>query len=191
MAPRLRPKRILVFGDSIVEGVGAEAAKGRNGDLIANAGAKTWVVALAERMDAEYSSVGYGRQGFTVRGNGNVPPFAASGVEADEDCSWDKLWAGRPRFASGATSGAASGAEAEQGTRPQLDLVLIMHGTCDGLIAGESASSAVRIATAALLPRLRAALGPQPKLFLCVPFGGVRRPQTATSPRAASGHAAV
>mmetsp|Transcript_38717 Transcript_38717/g.93988 ORF Transcript_38717/g.93988 Transcript_38717/m.93988 type:complete len:689 (+) Transcript_38717:48-2114(+) len=153
--PRLRPLRMLAFGDSIVEGVAAEYQPGQMGDLKNNASHKSFVACAARRLDAEYSSVGYGRQGWTVPANGNVPPFAnAMGVG-----SWERLWVGAPRqFA--ATGG------------PHVDLVVVNLGTCDGLIAGPPCAANVRLAVAAFLPLLRAAVGPTTKIFLCVPFGG-------------------
>jgi len=127
------------------------------GDLHNNASSKTFVDAVARKLNAEYSSVGYGRQGWTVPGNGNVPPFGS--VTGGSDCSWDKLWADTPR-----TFAAAGGAH--------VDAVLVQHGTCDGIIAGPPSTANVRLAVAAFLPQLRAAIGPHSKVFLCVPFGG-------------------
>ncbi|KAL3902780.1 MAG: hypothetical protein SGPRY_011928, partial [Prymnesium sp.] len=157
VSPRLRPRSILVFGDSIVEGVGAEYTPGRLSDMHNNSSHQTWVKHAAQRLDAEYSCVGYGRQGWTTPGNGNVPPFAS--ITGSSDCSWQKLWADAPREL------AASGG-------PHVDAVLLQHGTCDGLVAGPSSTHNVRLAVAAFLPQLRAAVGPTTKIFLCVPFGG-------------------
>ncbi|KAL1507994.1 hypothetical protein AB1Y20_007596 [Prymnesium parvum] len=155
VAPRLRPLRMLVFGDSIVEGVAAEYQPSKMGDLHNNAAHRTFVAAAARRVDAEYSSVGYGRQGWTVPANGNVPPFA--GVRGEG--SWQRLWVGAPRQFS------ASGG-------PHVDMIFVSHGTCDGLIAGPPCAANVRLAVAAFLRRLRAEVHSTTKIFLCVPFGG-------------------
>ena len=64
-------------------------------------------------LDAEYGQVGFGRQGFTITGNGQVPPFFTPGVAVNS--SWDKVYEGTPRSFKG------------------LDFIFILHGTNDGL----------------------------------------------------------
>jgi len=161
LQPQLRPRRILAFGDSIVEGVCACAERteehSKISDLDANSSSKTWVAEVADHFDAEYSSVGYGRHGYTLSANGNVPPFAP--LRPHDECSWDKLWADTPRSFS-------------HGAGEQLDMVFLTHGTCDGLILGQKCANDLELAVRQLLPRLRAAVGPAPSVFLCVPFGG-------------------
>ncbi len=85
--PAVRPYRMLAFGDSIVEGVGAEYRRGQSGDLLANRGLHTWVAALAARLNAEFSSVGFGRLAWTIGGNGYAvgglePPHPSGGLSA-------------------------------------------------------------------------------------------------------------
>jgi hypothetical protein len=69
VAPTLRPKRALFFGDSITEGVKAQChaaptctAPRHAGELCTNAATKTWGPTVAAALDAEYSQVG-GRVG--------------------------------------------------------------------------------------------------------------------------------
>ena len=76
--PILQPRRLLVYGDSIVEGVGADYRKGSSGDLQANVGLDVGVVPC-DNLKCELSSVGYGRLGWSIQGNGNVPPFLVVG----------------------------------------------------------------------------------------------------------------
>ena len=161
LPPTLRPRRLLAFGDSIVEGVGAEYVAGRGGDLQANRGMSTWVAAAAERLDAEFSSVGYGKLAWTFGGNGNVPRFADS---------WDQLWAGRQRRFRSVSGEAAV-----------PDAVLVSIGTNDGLVRGEDASEEVCYLVTAWLAAARAAMGRSTPIFLCIPFGGFGG--TAMAPR--------
>ena len=63
-------------------------AGAKGGDLNANASTSSWAASAAESLDSEYSCVGYGRQGWTIHGNGHVPPFCDA---------WRSLWAGVPR----------------------------------------------------------------------------------------------
>lgn len=156
LPPRPKPRRALFFGDSITEGVGSEFGHGSTGDLLANASTTTWASRVASALDAECSVVGFGRLGWTQTGNGNVPPFV-SGDDA-RPSSWNQVWAGVPRtFYCGAAA---------------LDYVFVMLGTNDGLVAGRGASHAVRRAVETWLPAVRQQIGPDVKLFVCVPFGG-------------------
>jgi hypothetical protein len=63
-------KKLFVFGDSIAEGVSA------NADTSTNA-VDTWVKPLAFALKAEYGQIAFGGTGFTS-GNGTVPAFSTS-----------------------------------------------------------------------------------------------------------------
>ena len=149
--PILQPRRLLVYGDSIVEGVGADYRKGSSGDLQANVGLSTWASYLATNLKCELSSVGYGRLGWSIQGNGNVPPFPSS---------WDKVFAGVPRsFGS-------------DGSSKPPDIIMINLGTNDGLITGAASCEALTSHVQEWLTKQRAAVGPTTHIIVCVPFGG-------------------
>ena len=177
-----RPRRLLVFGCSITEGVSATVVAGeRCGDLLTNAASATWARAMADALDADYGAVGFGRQGWRVGGNGGVPcfhrPDSDGGASADAaaEASWRWLWAGVPReLGSGGGGGGGGGSGGGSnggggGMRPP-EAVLVLHGTNDGLNGGKS--DEVSEAVASWLAEARATLGPTPHLIICVPFGG-------------------
>jgi hypothetical protein len=148
--PVVRGKRMIAFGDSITEGVNA-ACEG-HGDLHANAATKTWVQPLAAAFNAEYGQVGFGRQGFTITGNGQVPPFFTPGVSVNS--SWDKIYEGTPRSFVG------------------IDYIFILHATNDGLNPTTCPVDGVVASCQGWLAAVRGAAGPTTAVFLVVPFGG-------------------
>ena len=162
--PLLHDHRLLAFGCSITEGTGANyRATGGiagSGTLRADMASATWVTKLASCLGCEYSSVGYGRLGWTISGNGNVPHFVgvpdASKQQVDGEGSWNWLWAGKRR------------------TFEELpDLVVVNLGTNDGAYADKAGSPAdVIIAIVAWLEAARRHLGPNVDICLLVPFGG-------------------
>ena len=86
---QLPPMLLLQAPHASSQGVCAGFVPGaKGGDLNANSAVSSWVVAAAGELDAEYSCVGYGRQGWTIGGNGNVPPFGEA---------WRSLWSGVAR----------------------------------------------------------------------------------------------
>jgi lysophospholipase L1-like esterase len=120
------PLRVLAFGDSITEGVMARARDPNDpeiGDMATTSAGGSWATELARRMGGECSLVSFGRQGWTLPGNGGAPCF----VEA-----WREVWAGTPRFAAvrgskgarvaaaaaGASAGGASGGSRVAGDPP-------------------------------------------------------------------------
>ena len=150
--PTLRPYRVAAFGDSITEGVSAAYPGRHRGDLGQNAALPGWVSTVAECLDAEFGCIGFGRQGWRVQGNGGVPNFHTVGVEAES--SWRWLWRGKSR-------------ELDQ---VHLDVIIILHGTNDGLTGGDT--EAVAHSVTSFLACLREAVGHGPSIVLCVPFGG-------------------
>jgi len=156
LPPRPRSRRALFFGDSVTEGVGARYGPGSTGDLHSNDAVSTWATRVASALDAEYSIVAYGKIGWTLAGNGGVPPFFSS---LDERlASWSFLWSGVPRVYDAGEEG--------------LDFVFVNLGTNDGLIGGGGALRPVRRAVEEWLGLLRLAVGPDVKVFVVVPFGG-------------------
>eukprot|EP00966_Prymnesium_polylepis_P213877 4953316-Prymnesium_polylepis.1 len=65
LPPVVRCHSMIAFGCSITEGVcAAFTPGGKGGDLHANASTSVWAAAAAAALDAEYSIVGFGRQGW-------------------------------------------------------------------------------------------------------------------------------
>jgi lysophospholipase L1-like esterase len=156
----LRQKRAILFGDSITEGCAAQCqpdpschADKTKGELCTNAATKTWGPALAAALDAEFSQIGFGGQGWVVGGGGGVPPFYTP--QNDSRSSWNKIWRGAPRNFS------------------NLDYVFVLHATNDG-IQGQhgQAPTDVAVSVHGWLRAVRAAVGPATHVFLTVPFGG-------------------
>ena len=103
--PGAAPRTVLVYGDSIAEGVRTLGESAAN-DTDRNDARMGWALGLAVLLGAEVGVVGFGGQGISVGGSGNVPTLGSS---------WNQLYAGVSRnFQS----------------RP--DLVVINIGTNDG-----------------------------------------------------------
>lgn len=85
--PQRRPLNILCYGDSITEGVRTLALNGSN-DLDRNSATVCWPLELGRQLGAEVGVVGFGSQGISDTGNGNVPALVDS---------WDWLWASEAR----------------------------------------------------------------------------------------------
>ena len=83
--PEERANKVLVYGDSITEGV-----KTFDGavSVLSNSAIQSWALKVGEQLNAEVGVVGFGSQGFNVSGLGGVPPFASA---------YDELWDGEPR----------------------------------------------------------------------------------------------
>ena len=75
--PYAAPWTVAVFGDSIVEGVRTVNQTASN-DTDQNDAALGWAYQLGRQMGAEVGVIGFGGQGFTVTGSGNVPIFPTS-----------------------------------------------------------------------------------------------------------------
>lgn len=152
--PALLPRRMLLFGDSITEGVNAECrnpdATCRGGDLCANAATKTWGPAVAAALGAEYSQVGFGSLGWVVGGAGGVPAFFEPGKESTN--SWDKIY------------------DTANRSFTNLDYIIVGHATNDGLRGANV--EAVTAAVTGWLAAVRARAGATTSIFLAVPFGG-------------------
>jgi hypothetical protein len=75
IAPRLKPKSMVVYGDSITEGAKMLA----NANTAANEEwSSTWDALIAEKLGAEVSVVAYQAQGYEARGQGGVPSLLDS-----------------------------------------------------------------------------------------------------------------
>lgn len=85
-APARRPGSVLVYGDSISEGV--RALGSASGDLIDNDATADYVAYLAAGLNAEVGVVAFGGSGMDVTNSDGVPPLPQS---------YAYLWAGQAR----------------------------------------------------------------------------------------------
>ncbi len=85
-APARRPGSVLVYGDSISEGV--RALGSASGDLIDNDATADYVAYLAAGLNAEVGVVAFGGSGMDVTNSDGVPPLAQS---------YNYLWGGQAR----------------------------------------------------------------------------------------------
>lgn len=104
----LRSRNVVIFGDSITEGVHNRGTTTAVADQDAG---YTWAQMLAAALDAEVGIVGFGGQGWNQAGAGSsaVPAFTSA---------WDLYSAGQSRLVSGSLS-------------PAPDLVIVAHGEND------------------------------------------------------------
>ncbi len=141
----LRPRRLLVYGDSITEGAVIKPA---------NDATQTYAIALAQLLNAEYGIVGNAGQGWTAS---NAP---ASGVPIFRDAFSQQFSLG-PRFPL------LNGA-------PAPDYVVVNMGTNDAIFGDVFNPARPNLVTEyalAWLLQMRAYL-PASQVFIVVPFGG-------------------
>jgi len=148
----LRPKRMLVYGDSIGEGVYTLGIDSWD-DLEANDATVTWVQTMGAAMQAEVSVVCFGRQGYTIEGMGNVPPLLTPGNASLT--AWNKFDIQHSRLFRGYFV-------------PTPNYIFCGHGTNDGLQNAPVAN--VTASALAWLYAVRQA-APSASIFLAVPFG--------------------
>ena len=77
LVPTARPERLKmeILGDSITEGVAlhAQGPQGQNTPNWRTDGPRGYASLTAQKMNAEWRQVGFGRQGLNIGGNGGVP----------------------------------------------------------------------------------------------------------------------
>lgn len=106
-APARKPFNILIYGDSITEGVRVNGYVGITDDTDRNDALQVYSWLLSQELPAEVGVVGFGATGLTRAGSGSVPALGSS---------YQYLWAGQPRsFAD-----------------PEPDLIIYNEGTNDG-----------------------------------------------------------
>eukprot|EP01047_Picozoa_sp_COSAG01_P029374 COSAG01_NODE_2013_length_8643_cov_30.224081_8_plen_237_part_00 len=105
VAPRARKYNVLIYGDSITEGVRTMGYEGIPDDTDRNDAVRDYSYQLYESLPIEIGIVAFGASGFTHNGSGAVPPLASS---------YNQLWAGEPRV-----------------FQPAPDLVIYNEGTND------------------------------------------------------------
>jgi hypothetical protein len=77
LQPKVLPTNYLIFGDSITEGVRTVNQTAAN-DPDQNDVMQEWSWHLGKALGGEFGIVGFGSQGFTVGGSGNVPVFGTA-----------------------------------------------------------------------------------------------------------------
>ena len=77
LAPGAAPIRVLVFGDSITEGVRTQGESAAN-DTDRNDAVMGWAYRLGALLGAEIGVVGFGASGLSVTGAGGVPSLGTS-----------------------------------------------------------------------------------------------------------------
>jgi len=150
----LRPKRMLAFWDSIGEGVRDLGSGGS--DLTDNDSTASSMMVVAAGLSAELSLVAFGRQGYTIYGNGNVAPLFIPGN--DTISAWDKFDAKNSRLNS------------RKELDPNPDYIFCGHATNDRGVA----SDIVQRSAVGWLTAQRAA-SPKSWIFIVVPYGGFHR----------------
>jgi lysophospholipase L1-like esterase len=72
VAPSLKPKRLVTYGDSITEGANS---LGNMNFVMYKQWSTTWGALLANDLNAEVSTIAFQGQGFEATGQGNVPAY--------------------------------------------------------------------------------------------------------------------
>jgi lysophospholipase L1-like esterase len=146
LVPTARPERVRmeILGDSITEGVAlhAQGPQGQNTPNWRTDGPRGYASLTAQKMNAEWRQVGFGRQGLTIGGNGGVP-------EAPDAFDWFYEGVARDDW--------------------QADLVVINQGTNDQFsnVSGPTFAPAYL----SLLEQVRAAY-PEAKIAAMRPLSG-------------------
>ncbi len=151
-----KSKKIVIFGDSITEGVGVDEAE--NG----------YAAVLGRTLAMEYGQVGYGAVGWDVGGNGGVPAFYESGTPANS--SWRKHDSSTSRLVNNASlaSGFTDGVP---------NAVFLNMGTNDYL--NTTSAPNMRTKVTSWLTDIRTTVGASPAVFVISPFR-FGNPDTAT-----------
>jgi hypothetical protein len=118
-APARKPFNILIFGDSITEGVRVNGYANIANDTDRNDALQVYSWLLSQELPAEVGVVGFGATGINTSGSGNVPTLGKTHA-------W--LWAGQPRSFS----------------EPEPDLIIYNEGTNDGGSIAPGMASVVR-----------------------------------------------
>ncbi|KXV20055.1 LamG-like jellyroll fold domain-containing protein [Gluconobacter japonicus] len=86
-SPKVYPRTLLFYGDSITEGV-RTLGETQPLDTDRNDNAVEWSAQVAQRLNAEYGIVGFGATGLTVSGSGGVPALTSA---------WNQIYPGQSR----------------------------------------------------------------------------------------------
>jgi hypothetical protein len=171
-APSLQQKRILVLGDSIVEGGYNVATAPNQNTPTSSDGRQSYVFGLAAARGGEVGSCGWGGTGWTTSA-ANVPPCFTVGN--DTLSHWDKYDASHSKLVNGLFS-------------PPPDEVYVFHGRNDAVtLAANDAGVQARVS--GWIAAVRAA-APGAQIFVGVPFsGGMRAAIVAAYQASQTAHA--
>lgn len=132
--PASRKYRLLVYGDSITEGVRANGFTGIASDTDRNDASLVYSYRLGELLNAEVGVVGFGATGVVTAGSGNVPVLPTS---------YNALWSGQSRsftpvpdlviYNEGTNEGGASFAAMQTGLSAVINGVGYSSATYSGL----------------------------------------------------------
>nr|WP_260176001.1 GDSL-type esterase/lipase family protein [Acetobacter oeni] len=137
-------KKVLVYGDSIVEGYQTlQKLTSTTTDAEVSDASLAWGYQLRNALGIEVGIVAFTGTGLTVTGNGNVPPLTTT---------WNQLWNGQPRDFTVAP-----------------DVIVINEGTNDG--AHSASENAVQTAAVTVLQDLIATC-PDTQIVVMQPFQG-------------------
>lgn len=157
VAPTLvRPKRGLVFHDSMGQGV--YATGGGSGGPNSDNALFAYVKGLFTALNAEYGQLCFTGQGYTFAGAGGAGPVPLFTPGNDTNSSWDKYRQGRSRLATGGFFS------------PAPDYIFVPMGHNDHT-ADQSNGGVLCQAVQGLLAALRAA-APSAWIFQVIPFSG-------------------
>ena len=87
-APARKPKTVLIYGDSITEGVRTLGFEGIANDTDRNDAVRDYSYQLCQSLPCEIGIVGFGATGLTKGGSGGVPALVET---------WNLLWDGESR----------------------------------------------------------------------------------------------
>jgi lysophospholipase L1-like esterase len=189
LPPALRPRRMLVYGDSITEGTsalrmsfGPGSGPGPAGDTwgctspsgaYGSSALHSWASHVSDALGAELSMAAFAAQGYATKNSynyGNVPPLMTPGDDAAS--AWRWVFANASRLPALAAQ--------------PPDFVFNAEGWNDQVVAPADLTPVV----AASLAAIRGAIGARAVIFQVLPFGGLMCDNNVTRGALMAGFAA-
>lgn len=150
--PFLFSRKLMVFWDSIGEGVLINGRGNPQSDLTDNDATRNWVQVLAQALQAEVGSISYGAQGWLHDGSFHAVMNIYNDTEAS--FAWSRFDAHTSRL------------DAQGLVQPPPDWVVMGHGTNDHASDPEQVSACAEAWLGAIT-----AAAPDAHVFLTLPFG--------------------
>ncbi len=156
-----RPNNMVVYGDSIVQGVFSQSLNTGN-HTVGDDARDSLPRRLGQAFDAEVGALGYGSQGYGKTGLSSIPRVyhVSGGAYQASTSTWDKHHSEASRLSGGLFS-------------PAPDFIVMYHGTADDTGSSSDADVTNSIHTSAsvgMIQALRAA-APNAEIFVCIPAG--------------------